>query len=166
MQLSEPPRLMSPTVAVRDSWLAAERAAGGDDGLLKQGLADFGKLVADRQGTPIWWGVPTSIFWWVSGTEYLGEIVIRHELTPDLLASGGHIGYDVATPWRRQGHGTRMLAAGLDECRRLGLRRVLLTIGTENEASRRVCLANGGIHAGQAGGEDRFWISLDGVTSL
>jgi predicted acetyltransferase len=53
-----------------------------------------------------------------------------------------------------------MLAAGLGQCRRLGLDRVLLTCATDNEPSRRVILANGGAPDGQAGGEDRFWIDL------
>jgi len=53
-----------------------------------------------------------------------------------------------------------MLAAGLAECQRLGLRRVLLTCDTGNEASRRVILANGGVPDGRARGEDRFWIAV------
>lgn len=59
-----------------------------------------------------------------------------------------------------------MLAAGLGECRPLGLRRVLLICGIDNEPSRRVILANGGIHDGQANGDDRFWITVDGESSL
>jgi predicted acetyltransferase len=54
-----------------------------------------------------------------------------------------------------------MLAAGLTRCRELGLERVLLTCATDNEPSRRVILANGGVPDGQAGGEYRFWIGLD-----
>ena len=69
---------------------------------------------------------------------------------------GGHIGYHVVAPWRRQGHATRMLAAGLAQCRDLGLARVLLTCTADNEPSRRVILANGGIPDGQTAGEDRF----------
>jgi predicted acetyltransferase len=53
-----------------------------------------------------------------------------------------------------------MLAAGLGECRRLALSRVLLTCDIHNEASRRVILANGGVPDGRARGEDRFWIAL------
>jgi predicted acetyltransferase len=53
-----------------------------------------------------------------------------------------------------------MLAAGLEECARLGLERVLLSCVPDNEASRRVILANGGEPDGQARGEDRFWIAL------
>jgi predicted acetyltransferase len=73
---------------------------------------------------------------------------------------GGHIGYHVVAPWRRQGHATRMLAAGLHECRRLGLRKVLVTCDADNEWSRRVILANGGVDDGRINGEDRFWIDL------
>jgi predicted acetyltransferase len=53
-----------------------------------------------------------------------------------------------------------MLAAGLVECQRLGLDRVLLTCSPDNEASRRVIVANGGVPDGEARNEDRFWITL------
>ena len=54
-----------------------------------------------------------------------------------------------------------VLAAGLVECRRLGISRVLLTCDPGNEPSRKVILANGGEPDGQTAGEDRFWIRLD-----
>lgn len=95
---------------VRDSWLAAERADCAQQGtsteLLDRAAADFGKFVAERQGVRIWWGVPTTFCWYISGEHYLGELVIRHELTPALAQSGGHMGHSVATPWQRQGHAT------------------------------------------------------------
>lgn len=164
--LAEPPRLQPPTTAVRESWLAAERAHGAETGryseLLRCATADFAALVAVRQGTPRWWGVPTTILWYVSGRHYVGELVIRHELTPDLAEVGGNIGYSIAPQWRCQGHGTRMLADGLQECRALGLRRVLVTCRSDNEPSRRVILANGGVPDGGARGEDRYWIALSG----
>lgn len=164
--LTEPPVLTAPTVAVRESWLAGERASqaadGGSTALLEQAIADFAGLVARRQGVLRMWDVPASVFWYVSGEHYLGELVIRHELTPELAVRGGHIGYSIAVGWRRQGHATRMLAAGLAECRRIGLRRVLLTCLADNEPSRRVILANGGVPDGQVDGEDRFWITVPG----
>jgi predicted acetyltransferase len=87
-------------------------------------------------------------------------LVIRHELTDELAEAGGHIGYHVIAPWRRQGHATRMLAEGLDRARKIGLDRVLLTCAPDNVASRRVILANGGQPDGRRRGEDRFWIDL------
>jgi predicted acetyltransferase len=155
---------MPPTTAVRESWLAAERADCADQGssteVLDSPLEDFEQFVARRRGSPVVWGVPASIFWYVSGEHYLGVLVIRHELTAALARSGGHVGYSIAPAWRRQGHATRMLAAGLVECRRLGLRRILLTCDSGNEPSRKVILANGGIPDGQADGQDRFWIAV------
>ena len=45
--------------------------------------------------------------WFVDGTDYLGTVIIRHQLTPALERAGGHIGYHVvpaidavATPLR------------------------------------------------------------------
>jgi predicted acetyltransferase len=162
--LAETPVLVAPTTAVRESFLAGER----EDCLqrdvptdwLEAAAKDFDGYAAEQRGVRIKWQVPSTVFWYVSGEHYLGTLVIRHRLTPELAEAGGHVGYHIVPAWRRQGHATRMLAAGLDECRRLGLRRVLLTCDIENEASRRVILANGGVADGQARGEDRFWISL------
>ena len=122
---------------------------------------DFAGFVAARRGVQVRWEVPSTVFWYVSGEYYLGTLVIRHRLTPVLAEAGGHIGYHVVAPWLRQGHATRMLTAGLAQCRELGMDRVLLTCTPDNEPSRRVILANGGIPDGRARGEDRFWINLD-----
>src|ERR1022692_3104922 len=120
MRLDQPPRLMQPTVAVRDSWLVGERAycvsANGRTACRRTGVLRAGRrldgtarsrdrgLRASRCRTArvrTWWGVPTTFFWYISGARYLGELVIRHKLIPALAESGLHIGYDVAPPWRR-----------------------------------------------------------------
>ncbi len=164
IHLPEPPRLARPNVTVRTSYLVGEQA----DCLINEAPADwlgpaskdFEAYVAERRAVRTRWGVPSSIFWYISGEYYLGTLVIRHRLTPELAEAGGHVGYHVVTPWRRQGHATRMLAAGLTECRGLGLDEVLLTCDPGNEPSRKVILANGGVPDGRKRGEDRFWIRL------
>ena len=165
IDLERPPALVWPTTAVRDSYLAGERAdcllRGESTDWLGPASQDFASFVAQRRGVRIRWRVPSTVFWYVSGEHYLGTLVVRHRLTTELAQAGGHVGYHVVAPWRRQGHATRMLAAGLGECRRLGLERVLLTCAVENEPSRRVILANGGVADGRARGEDRFWIAVD-----
>ena len=166
IRLIEPPRLVWPTQDVRVSYLVGEQAdcllRGTPTRWLEAASEDFAGFVAARRGVQVRWGVPSTVFWYVSGEYYLGTLVVRHQLTAELAAAGGHIGYHVVAPWRRQGHATRMLAAGLARCREVGLERVLLTCATDNEPSRRVILANGGVPDGRARGEDRFWISLDG----
>jgi len=162
--LTEPPRLRWPTVEVQDSYLAGERAMSRSEDLppdqLDRAAEDFPAWVRAWRGVQTRWGVPCTVFWYVAGREYLGTLVVRHRLTPELAQAGGHVGYHIVPPWRRQGHATRMLAAGLAECRALGLDRVLLTCDVDNEPSRRVILANGGVPDGRSGHDDRFWIDL------
>ena len=136
--LHEPAHLTSPAAAVRVSYLTGEQAdcllRGTETDWLGPASDDFDDFVAKRCGVSTRWGVPSTVLWYISGEHYLGTLVIRHELTPQLTDVGGNVGYHVVAPWRRQGHATRMLAAGLVECRRLGLDRVLLTCDPENVA--------------------------------
>jgi predicted acetyltransferase len=149
---------------VRTSYLIGEQAdclaRGTDADWLEAASVDFAGFVAARRGVQVRWDVPSTIYWYDSRQFYLGTLVIRHELTDELAEAGGHIGYHVIAPWRRQGHATRMLAEGLDRARKIGLDRVLLTCAPDNVASRRVILANGGQPDGRRRGEDRFWIDL------
>lgn len=169
IHLAEPPCLVWPTATVRTSYLVGEQAdcllGGTATEWLGPASDDFDQFVAARRGVHTRWGVPSTVFWYVSGEYYLGTLVVRHRLTPELAEVGGHVGYHVVAPWRRQGHATRMLAAGLVECSRLGIDQVLLTCEADNEPSRRVILSNGGVPDGQRQGEDRFWISLNPGTA-
>jgi predicted acetyltransferase len=162
--LTEQPCLVWPTLRVRELFLAGERAdclaRGQSVEWLEAAAEDFAAHVASARGVRSRWGVPSSLYWYVWGEHYIGTLVIRHRLTAQLREAGGHIGFHVVEPWRRQGHATRMLAAGLRVWEGLELSRVLLTCQPDNMASRRVILANGGVPDGQAHCEDRFWISL------
>lgn len=81
--------------------------------------------------------VHCSTYWWAEGNEFLGSIRIRHRLTPQLLELAGHIGYDLASRARRQGHGTAMLRAALPIAAGLGIDSALLTCDSDNIASAR-----------------------------
>ena len=165
IRLVEEPRLMWPTTVVRTSYLVDEQAdcllRGTPTDWLGPASENFAGFVAARRGRRTRWGVPSTVFWYISGEYYLGTLVVRHRLTPELSEAGGHVGYPIVAPWRRKGHAARMLAAGLVECRRLGISQVLLTCDPGNEPSRKVILSNGGEPDGQMQGEDRFWIRLD-----
>ena len=83
------PRLDLPTTAVRDSFLAGERAICAEDGTpaawLDEAAADFGALVASRSGPRRRWGVPVTELWYIREPDYIGTVMIRHDLTPALL---------------------------------------------------------------------------------
>ena len=76
--------------------------------------------------------------------QLLGIINIRHELNDFLRTYGGTIGFSVRPEERRRGYATKMLTCALGYCRDLGLREVLLSCHTDNEASRKTILACGG----------------------
>ena len=110
--------------------------------------------------------VPFSVFWLVEGDAFIGEANVRHQLNAYLLKEGGHVGYGIRPSRQRHGYGRLILALALEECRRLGLERVLLTCLQDNVASARIIEANGGElenviddPAGR-GSLRRYWIAL------
>ena len=110
--------------------------------------------------------VPFSVHWLVEGDDFIGETHVRHQLNDYLIKEGGHIGYGIRPARRRQGYGRLILALALEECRRLDIRRVLVTCLDDNAASARIIEANGGelenVIADPAGRGPlrRYWIAL------
>ena len=110
--------------------------------------------------------VPYSLRWLVEGDEFIGEASIRHELNAHLLREGGHVGYGIRPSRQRRGYGRLILALALEECRRLGLERVLVTSLADNLGSVRIIEANGGrlenetIDPSGRRRLRRYWISL------
>lgn len=159
------PLLVSPTSSVRDSFLEAARDLRNEGWLpdfpVDEVAADFDGYVERVRGETRFWDVPVTTLWYVDEATYLGTVVVRHELTPELTRAGGHIGYHVAPRYRRRGHATAMLAAACGFCRdTIGLSRVLVTCAETNTGSRRVIEANGGVLEDILDGECRYWIGL------
>lgn len=94
----------------------------------------------------------------------VGMINIRHTLNDYLFNFGGHIGYSVRKDERRKGYAKEMLKMALQECRKLGMKRVLLTCDAENIASAKTIKSCGGILENEIheDGEliQRYWIEL------
>ena len=90
--------------------------------------------------------VKATTLWLIDQGKFIGEIGIRHELTPALLRFGGNIGYKVRWSERGKGYGAKMLRMALQYCKSaLGLRRVLITCDDDNIASIKVIERNGGM---------------------
>ena len=111
--------------------------------------------------------VPDSVFFMLdrSRDRLIGAVNIRHYLNEKLLLDGGHIGLGVRPSERRKGYATRMLRLALDECRKLGLDRVLITCDKDNIGSARTIMNNGGVLENEIIDSDgetvqRYWIEL------
>lgn len=95
----------------------------------------------------------------------IGAVNIRMELNEGLLYDGGHIGDGIRPSYRRKGYGTQMVHLALQECRRLGMKKVLMCCDHNNEASRATIVRNGGILENMVVSDDegiteRYWIHL------
>lgn len=95
----------------------------------------------------------------------VGIIDLRHHINHPILGLwGGHIGYSVRPDERGKGYATEMLRLNLDNCRRLGLDRVMVTCSQNNPASERTILNCGGVFEKEVpvDGERirRYWITL------
>jgi predicted acetyltransferase len=106
---------------------------------------------------PAGW-VPVTELWYVEADEFLGQLSIRHHLTPELRLVGGHVGYDVRPSARRRGHATEMLRQALPIAKQLGIDPALLTCDRTNIASRRVIERCGGTLEGETPEKLRFWV--------
>lgn len=94
----------------------------------------------------------------------VGAVNIRHYLNEALLKNGGHIGDGVRPSERRKGYATRMIELALEECKKLGMDRVLMVCDKNNIGSAKSIINNGGILENEieVDGivEQRYWISL------
>ena len=123
--------------------------------------------VARSQGRDLPAGyVANTTYWFLDDAGRLvGMSRLRHGLNDRLLAHGGHIGYYIRPGERGRGYGTRLLALVLEEARKLGIPRALLTINTSNVPSWRLVEANGGVMEDERIDESgtpyrRYWIDL------
>ena len=112
--------------------------------------------------------VPDSTFFCLDEERniFVGAVNIRHDLNEYLLRSGGHIGDGVRPSERRKGVATAMIALALEECRRLGINRVLIVCDKDNVGSARSIPKNGGVLENEilddGVWEQRYWIDLEG----
>ncbi len=75
----------------------------------------------------------------------IGTIQLRHSLSGMLRKYGGHIGYGIRPSERRKGYGSEQLVLVLEEAKKLGLDKVMITCDKNNLGSSSVIKNNGGV---------------------
>lgn len=177
--------LVAPSLEYRDSYIAAlrEHQAQGrfldnrhidnDVGALTR---DFERLVRALRNAsdPAYVKpgfVPETFLWMIESrtNDLVGRSSIRHQLSDEpTLRDIGHIGYDVRPSRQGRGYGKAILGLTLDEARRLGMERALVTCDSNNMRSKTIIEHWGGVFersvplAGREYVRLRYWIDLRG----
>ena len=129
---------------------------------------DFDNYLANLEQTkPSEHWVPDSVFFLLDEERgrLLGAVNIRHYLNDALLRSGGHIGDGIRPSERRKGYATEIVRLALEECKKLGINRVLMTCNKNNIGSAKSIIRNGGVLENEITDENgsieqRYWIEL------
>ena len=117
------------------------------------------QIESEQEGLVDGWKVPSTTFWlYVDGVP-VGFGNLRHFLTEALSKAGGNIGYGIAPQFRGKGYGNILLKLLLQEARKIGLEKVLVTIHLDNIPSQKVALENGGVISEKT--EERYLIWID-----
>lgn len=92
--------------------------------------------------------LPTSEHELFDNEKLVGKIQIRHQPShgvgvPESMAS--HIYYEILPEYRSRGYGKQILALGLEEAKKIGLKEVLITCMENNTSSKKIIETNGAI---------------------
>lgn len=154
-----------------EEWLARYDGRNEDEltplAIFKNDYRDFDYYISHLEyDKPQDGKVPNSTFFCFDEERNImvGAVNIRHYLNDYLLKYGGHIGDGIRPSERRKGYATKMIALALDECRKLGLQRVLMVCDRDNVGSAKSIINNGGVLENEVENdgvvEQRYWIEL------
>jgi predicted acetyltransferase len=110
--------------------------------------------------------VPDSTFFCldIDRNIFVGAVNIRHYLNESLLFDGGHIGDGIRPSERRKGYATAMIELALVECRKLGIKKVLMVCDKDNIGSKKSIINNGGVLENEIISDgviqQRYWINI------
>lgn len=95
----------------------------------------------------------------------VGIIDLRHHINHPVLGTwGGHCGYTVRPSERGYGYAKDMLRVNLSNAKELGIEKLLITCHSDNAASEKTIIINGGIYEKTIvvdGTEiKRYWIAV------
>jgi predicted acetyltransferase len=153
-----------------DSMMSEWRKYGGrmNPGLIRSYNGNFDEwmkyIAGSETDTESDESVPQTLYFMKdSGNEILGAVSLRHYLNQSNIVDGGHIGYGIRPSERGKGYGNEILRLALDKLFEMKIYKVLVTCETDNAASEKVILKNGGRMENTAVDDEghtikRYWI--------
>ena len=150
-----------------DEWTSSDDTSNTPYAIFKNDYHDFDYYLAHLEiHEPRDGKVPDSTFFAldIERNIFVGAVNIRHYLNEKLLLKGGHIGDGIRPSERRKGYATKMIGLALEECKKLGIDKVLMVCEKNNIGSRKSIINNGGILENEITVDNevlqRYWINL------
>ena len=110
------------------------------------------------------WGKSLTYLAFDDMDKLVGLLSVRYDLPIEKVKEFGHIGYGVRPSERRKGYATKMISLALEECKKLGMDKVLLVCDKDNIGSVKSIINNGGVLENEVLKEgkliQRYWIML------
>lgn len=109
---------------------------------------------------------PTSVFWILENGKIIGSMNLREELSEFTYYTIGNVGYYIRPSFRNKGYASSALAFAKEYYKSIGKKKILLICTSNNIASEKVILKNGGkleLEMNAFDGENRlkrYWIDL------
>ena len=160
----------TPLFDMMDEWCSFQTDDKDDRtpyAIFKNDYHDFDNYLANLEyKEPKEGRVPDSVFFAldVERNIFVGAVNIRHYLNDRLLLCVGHIGDGIRPSERRKGYGTEIIRLALQECKKLGINRVLMTCSKDNIGSKKTIINNGGVLENEVNDDgeivQRYWINL------
>lgn len=104
---------------------------------------EFLKIIDELNLGEYKWYTPSSVLFLVDEEKIIWWIDIRHNIDAPVLHNfWGHIWYWIRPSERRKWYASKILKMGLQEAKRLGIEKILISHHPENIPSQKVILAN------------------------
>ena len=148
-------KLVNPTIKYKETYLNLIKAAQKNGDINEMGNAyrenenfdDMLKRLKDRaRGKNISkLDVPSSMKWVIENNEVVGTIDLRHILNKSYFERLGHVAYYIHPKKRKKGYATKALNLAIKWYKKMPINKILITCYSDNEASKKVILNNGGV---------------------
>lgn len=148
-------KLVNPTDKYKESYLDLIRCAKENGDIFEMGNAyrenesfdEMIKRLKNRaKGKNIAkLDVPSSMKWIIENDEIVGTIDLRHLLNKNYFERLGHVAYYIHPQKRGKGYATNALKLAIKWYKKRAINKILITCYSDNEASKKVILKNGGI---------------------
>ena len=148
-------KLVNPKVKYKASYLELVKAAKANGDINEMGNAyqeneTFDEMIkrlkARTHGKNIAkLDVTSSMKWIIEKGEVVGTIDLRHILNKSYFERLGHVAYYIHPQKRNRGYATKALSLAIKWYKKRPINKILITCYSDNEASKKVILNNGGV---------------------